>query len=151
MQGNIIAVDIPIYRKREMSFFQVNLPDDVQCITGIVAEIRGYDTVPTPGVRNLAGTVKLQSEQLSGMCYSCQLFTGESAIEDDVVKGLTYAGGDIADLYPSKSSGGTFRGIQPVRIPNCYVVFGCFEDNIGKLMNQDVAYNVSLLLYTEWN
>lgn len=151
MQGNIIAVDIPVYRQGEINFFQVNLPDDVKGIRGIAAEIRGYDTIPTPGVRNLAGTVKLQSEQLSGICYTCQLFTGESAIEQDVVKGLTYAGGDIADLYPSKSSGSTFRGIQPVRISNSYVVFGCFEDNIGKLMNQDVAYTVSLLLYMDWN
>ena len=33
MQGNIIAVDIPIYRKGEINFFQVNLPDDVKGIT----------------------------------------------------------------------------------------------------------------------
>jgi len=149
MQGNIIAVDIPIRAKGELNFFQVNIPDDVKCITGIVAEIRGYNIVPG-AVRNLAGTLKLQSEQGSNICYSCQLFTGANAIED-IISGFTYAGGNITDLYVSRYSGSTFRDIQPVRIPNSYIVFGCFEDNIGKQLNQDVAYNVGLHLFTEWN
>lgn len=147
MQGNIIAVDIPIYRKGEMNFFQVNVPNDVKCITGIVAEIRGYSVAPTPGVRNIAGTVKLQTEQLSGICYSCQLFTDENAFKQS----MTFAGSNMIGLYSLKVSGSTFRGIQPVRIPNTFVLFGCFEDNIGKLMDQDIAYHVNLLLYTEWN
>lgn len=150
MQGNIIAVNIPISRKGELNFFQVNIPDDVKCITGIVAEITGFSVAPDLSKRSLAGTLKLQSEQNSNICYSCQLFIGSNSVED-VIKGFTYAGGDIADLYPSPYSGSTFRGIQPVRIPNSYIVFGCFEDNIGRQLNQDVAYNVGLHLWTEWN
>ena len=150
MQGNIIAVNIPVSRKGELNFFQVNIPNDVNRITGIVAEITGYSIAPGLNGRTLAGTLKLQSEQNSNICYSCQLFTGTNGIED-VIKGFTYAGGDVADLYPSLYSGSTFRGIQPIRIPGSYVVFGCFEDNIGKQLNQDVTYNVGLLLYTDWN
>jgi len=150
MQGNIIAVNIPISRKGELNFFQVNLPDDVNGITGIVAELRGFSAAPDLSTRTLAGTLKLQAEQNAGICYSCQLYTGKNAIED-IITGFTYAGGNITDLYPSVYSGSTFRGVQPVKIPNSYVVFGCFEDNIGKQMNQDVAYNLGLHLYTVWN
>src|SRR4051794_40865726 len=114
MQGNIIAVHIPISRKGELNFFQVNIPDDVKRITGIVAEVAGFNAKPDLSKRSLAGILKLQSEQSANICYSCQLFTGRNSIED-VIKGFTYAGGDIADLYPSPYSGSTFRGFQPVR------------------------------------
>ena len=150
MQGNIIAVNVAISRKGELNFFQVNIPDDVKGITGIVAEINGFSAAPDLSKRTLAGTLKLQAEQSSGICYSCQLFTGRNGIED-VIKGFTYAGGNITDLYPSVYSGSTFRGIQPVRINGSYVVFGCFEDNIGRQMNQDIAYNVALHMYAVWN
>jgi hypothetical protein len=150
MQGNIIAVSIPVSRKGELNFFQVNIPDDVKGITGIVAEINGFSIAPDLSKRILAGTLKLQAEQSAGICYNCQLFTGRNSIED-VIKGFTYAGGNVTDLYPSVYSGSTFRGIQPVQISGSYVVFGCFEDNIGNQMDQDVAYNVVLHLYAVWN
>jgi hypothetical protein len=149
MQGNIIAVDIPVTGKGEINFFQVNIPDDIKRITGIIAEVKGFSGVAIVA-RNLVGTLKLQTEQGSNICYSCQLFAGSNAISDSI-GGFTYAGGNIADLYPSRYSGSTFRGIQPVRISGSYVVFGCFEDNIGRQLNQDAAYTVSLLLYTERN
>lgn len=150
MQGNIIAVNIPVSRKGEMNFFQVNIPNDVARITGIIAEINGFNVAPDLTKRTLAGTLKLQSEQSLNICYSCQLFIGTNPIED-VIKGFTYAGGDIADLYPSPYSGSTFRGFQPVRIANSYIISGCFEDNIGRSLNQDITYNVNLHLWTERN
>ncbi len=150
MHSNIIAVNIPISTKGELNFFQLNLPDDVNVIQGVVADVSGFSVAPDLTKRTMAGTLKLQSEQQSNICYSCQLFTGANGIED-TISGFTYSGGDIADLYPSVYSGNTFSGIQPLRIAGTYVLFGCFEDNIGKQLGQDVAYNVSLHLYTEWN
>lgn len=147
MQGDIIAAKIFINTKGELNFFQISIPDDVQAITGIVAEIRGFSIAPFPLTRLLAGTLKLQSEQLADICYSCQLFIGNNGIRD-IITGFTYAGGTIADLYPSVYSGSTFRDVQPVRIPGCHVLFGCFEDEIGKLI-PGISYEISLHLYTE--
>lgn len=148
MQGDIIAANIAISKMGELKFFQVNLPGDVSTITGIAGDIRGYSVAPVSTGRMLAGTLKLQSELQAGICYSCQLFTGRNAIED-IIRGFTYTGGNVADLYPSPYSGGTFRGIQPVRIPGCHVLFGCFEDEIGKQTATDTSYIVSIYLYTE--
>ena len=150
MTSNIVVVKIPVTTRGTLTFFQVSIPADAESIVGIETGIVGINTPGKVNLtgKNLIGTIKLQSEQVADLCYSSQVFFGTGSLET-MLPGFDSAPQDLVNLFTFPFAGSTQRGIEQVVINNSYTLYGCYEDLLGKELNQDVSYTISLCLWTK--
>ena len=142
MKRNIVGLSVPVTKKGELIFFQVNVPQDVDRIAGIeagICGITGLDGIELSD-KFQAGIIKVQGEHTADLCYSREIYFGAGFLEK------TTPG--FVDTLVSPVSG---KGMQELMITNCYTFYGCYEDTLGKQLNRNLSYNIGLYLSTERN
>ena len=140
MRQNIVVVNIPITKKGQQKFFQVSIPKDVHCIAGIATGISGLDGLNINEIaeKYQAGIIRIQAEHIADLCYSTEIFIGESILETEQP--------GFIDTIDNPVAG---NGMQQVRINNSHTFYGCYVDTLGKIFSRNLSYTISLYLLTE--
>ncbi len=145
-----IITDITITKKGELKFFEVNIPGDAILAFDPQAVIKGSglnDLIAIAG-RNTAGLLKLQSENISDLYHSSVVTFGGSDVEP-LLPGYSSVVPELLTLFYTPYYQNEFRPIPQLEGVESYVLYGCYQDLIGAMLNADVAYTVSLTLWTK--
>ncbi len=145
-----ITVDVPVRRKGQRCYFQVNIQQNITRITGIEAFV---SHIALPGGRktldgNVAGTVKLQAENRAGLSFISQVWVGEHPIEQ-LLPGLEDVNGSLTQLFPSPYHLNLYDEHSCSRPVDSYMLYGCYQDILGFQSNLDAAYTVTLCLHVQ--
>ncbi len=145
MQQKITVITIPITKKGELNFFQINLPRDISRIVGMQAGIMGVENLFAVSQRYVAGIVKVQAEQIASFCYSSEVAIGYTDFEVQPI-------GSIA-LYKPLAIPYSLRGVdsqlKPLLIRNSFTLYGRYEDLLIKKLNAGITYTFRLYVWTE--
>ncbi len=145
-----IITEIPISKKGELKFFEVNIPKDVTLCFDPQAVIKGnvIRDIRTIRGRNVAGTIKLQSENIADLYYNGIVTFGSSPVET-LLPGYTDVIPDLLNLFFTPYYENDYKPIPQIEAMDSYILYGCYEDLLGAMLNQDVAYAISLTLWTK--
>ena len=149
MKNSIVVVKIPVTKKGELNYFQINIPKDVERITGIETGISGLSGVTAIEINDkyLAGIAKVQAENTADLCYSSEIFIGTGILEKTIPGFvITPANQSFYDLLSTPNSG---KAKQKMLIKNSHTLYGCYEDMLGKCFNRNLSYTIRLYLWTE--
>ena len=146
-----IIIEIPVSKKGELKFFEVNIPKDVTLLFDTEASIMGISriiNIRRLRSKNIAGTLKLQSENTADLHYHSLITYGNTPVES-LLPGYTDVSGDVVSLFATPYYENDYKPIPTIEAMDSYTLYGCYEDLLGKEMNQDVSYIISLCLWTE--
>ncbi len=145
-----IITDITITKKGELKFFEISIPADAILAFDPQAVIKASSItnfLPVNG-RNTAGLLKLQSENISDLYYSSVVTFGGSDVEP-LLPGHSSVVPELLSLFYTPYYQNEFRPIPVQEGVESYMLYGCYQDLIGAMLNTDVAYTVSLTLWTK--
>jgi len=147
-----VIVEIPVTKKGQLNFFEVNIPKDVTLAFDTQATITGINGIKDlrrlKGM-NVAGIIKLQSENTADLYYSSLLTFGNSPVEA-LLPGFTDVCGDLINMFVTPYYENDYKPIPSVETIDSYTLYGCYEDLLGKDLNQNISYSVSLCLWTKY-
>jgi hypothetical protein len=146
-----IVTEIPVSKKGELVFFEVNIPKDVTLAFDAEAAIWGISGIRDLKVlrgKNVAGTIKLQSENAEDLHYNVLITFGSSPVEV-LLPGYADVNGELLNLFVSPYYQNNYRQVPSIEALDSYTIYGCYEDLIGKQLNLDITYNISLTLWTK--
>lgn len=159
---------IPITRKGEVKYFQVKIPENALCLTGIetavrirqAIAVRGNSTLIGPenplsnvspnasipvdalsSLRSLAGELKLQS------CEEVNVFYATNILDQNVQENLENIQTPSA-IIENVWTHGYKRELEEIRVDgNTTVLAGLYRDKLGAMQNRDVVYDVVLYVW----
>lgn len=143
--GSII-VNIPISKKGELYFFQVNIASDIAYLFDMQASITGLSANVV--ANNVAGMLKLQSENKADVCYSSLVTFGASPVEA-LLPGIADVNTELISLFVTPYYENAYREIPKGGTMDSFTLYGCYEDLIGKQLNQNLSYNISLCFWAK--
>ena len=145
-----ITIAVPVTRKGQRNYFQVNIKQHAISIIGIEAFVSG---ITLPGGRkmldgNVAGTVKLQAENRADLSFIVQVWAGQSPVEP-LLPGLTEVCDQLIGLFPSPYYLNLYNEKACNRPIDSYMLYGCYQDILGVQSNTDASYTVTLCLHVQ--
>ncbi len=145
-----ITVAVPVTRRGQRNYFQVNIKQNATAITGIEAFVSG---IILPGGRkildgNIAGTIKLQAENRAGLSCIIQVWTGQHTVEP-LLPGLTDVCTELTSLFPEPYYFNLYDEQACKREIDSYMLYGCYQDILGVQSNTDASYTVTLCLHVQ--
>ena len=145
---NCMSIVLPIRKKGEHNFFEINLPSDTRFIIDIEATIIGISHLRSPSfiTNNVAGSIKLQSFGRSGLCFSQLLFIGKNPIEK-LFPNYSQVNSELYSLLPNCYYENDYKPVPLAGKIESYLLYGCFEDLLGKQLNIDIQYEVHIILW----
>ena len=146
-----IIVEIPVSKKGELKFFEVNIPEDVILAFDAEATIVGISGIKDlRGLKgkNVAGTIKLQSENTADLHFNSLVTFGSSPVED-LLPGYADVSSDLINLFVTPYYENDYRPVPSIETIDSYTLYGCYEDVIGKELNRDISYTISLCIWTK--
>ena len=145
MLGSII-VNIAISKKGERYFFQVNVASDIAHLFDMQAAITGISANVV--VNNVAGILKLQSENRADVCYSSVVTFGASPVET-LLPGIADVNTELISLFVTPYYENNYREVPKGGTMDSFTLYGCYEDMIGKQLNQNLNYTVTLCFWAK--
>ena len=145
-----VVTEIQVSKKGELRFFEVNIPEDVTLAFDPEATIRGSIIKDIRNIKgmNIAGIVKLQSENKADLEYYSVVRVGSSPLEI-LLPGYVDVVPDLLNLFADPYYENACRRVPSVDAIDSYTLYGCYEDVIGKEMNRDISYTISLCIWTK--
>lgn len=143
-----MIITIQVTKKGERHYFQVNIPQDTISITGIEATVSG---ITLPNLMkdlngDVAGTIKLQAENRPGLSFVAQVWAGAHPVEQ-VFPGMADLHGEICELFPFPYYCNEYSETTTSREVDSYMLYGCYEDVLGRQLSVDAKYSVALCLH----
>lgn len=145
MKQKITVIAIPITKKGELNFFQVNLPRDIDRIVGMQAGIMGVENLFQVEERYVAGTVKVQAENVADFCYTADVAIGYTSFEVQAI-GANPNYKALGDLFKLRD---VDSQLKPLRIRNSFTLYGCYQDYLIKKLENNITYTFRLYIWTE--
>lgn len=146
----VVSHSIPIERRGQQIFFQLNLPLDIDRIVGIETAIRIVDGMTIPSHRSMgAGTLWLQSEGKADVCYNLYVIPEQ--------KGMTVTDLGYTAIQAGFREGGRILGDavaqsvgwkpDAVDLPGCRMFYGSYLDTLGVQVSKDILYHLSIHIW----
>lgn len=150
LAATVVSHSIPIERRGQQIFFQINLPLDIDRIVGIETAIRIVDGIKIQYYKSMgAGTLWLQSEGKADVCYCLYVLPermsmtttdlGYTAIQAGFREGGRILGDAIAQSAGWKP--------DPIDLPGCRMFYGSYIDALGIQSSTDVIYHLSIHIW----
>ena len=147
-----IIVEIPVTKKGQLNFFEVSIPKDVTLVfdtQATITRIRGIKDLNRLKGRNVAGAIKLQSENNADLYYCSLVTIGNSPVEA-LLPGLPDVCSDLVNLFVTPYYDNDYRSVPSLETIDSYTLYGCYEDLLGKDLNLPVSYSISLCLWIKY-
>ncbi|MFB6453799.1 hypothetical protein ACE38W_00905 [Chitinophaga sp. Hz27] len=149
MNTEIIIHTLVITRAGEQQYFQLNIPRHTTAIYGIMNSVQLID-VPPIGATGQIGSLQFQSTGRTNDCYN-SIVKLEPAVALKGDLGLkAYQAGFIRETA-LLTNGIAQRGVmsaEVIQLPPCNNFYGNYKDTLGKGLNKDVKYRISITLWT---
>ena len=146
-----IIVEIPISKKGEMKFFEVNIPEDVTLVFDTEATIRGISDarfIHNANIQIIAGLLKLKSENAADLQFQSVITFGSSPVED-LLPGYAGLPNGPASLPTTPYYENSYKPVPTLNSVDSYTLYGCYEDLLGCRVNTDISYSISLCFWTK--
>ena len=143
---NTITISVPGQRV----FFEVRPPDDTIAIVGIETGIIACAYAVPVGNSNIAGDLKLQSDDKTNRCFSTEVTFGNSRMEEAITGFPMATNPKLTELWTSPYSGGSNREPERLRVESCSVLYGSYSDHLG-VSGAAISYILNIYTWIERN
>lgn len=151
MRTDVISTRLAISRQAEQQYFSLLLPADVHHIAGVETGIVLRSAIGAGG-RQTAGTIKMQATGQPNICFCADVKIGWSTGRVPIL--------GFADNTANKPflqwvgmpfvAGGAYEP-EDLNLKHCSSLYGCYTDELGKNMGEDLAYFVLFHLWIQVN